>query len=338
MNVKKEYFTIEDIKNNKNLILNLRNDNVFKNVFLNELCKPYLCLLLSKIYNLNYDNLLNNLSIRNNELPSNEVKGKSCFTDLICHYKNIDFIIEMNGFKLEHTIHKNYRYVFKQYIKGLCKKNKYGLNKYTYLISIDNYDQIGKDKLIYENYFNIAKHNICIYKNIKATHINLAYLKNKYYNKDELNELEKILLIFVEQNVLKLKKNIKYNEIEGVIKVMKELDYEDNYIATYDREEYERLIKEEWEEKQIMLERKINKFENRVSNFENKVSNFKNKVNNFEKEKNIFESEKNMFESEKNMFESEKNSIVKELKLLGVSLKKISKITKIPIEKLKLLN
>lgn len=38
------------------------------------------------------------------------------------------------------------------------------------------------------------------------------------------------------------------------------------------------------------------------------------------------------------MFELEKNNIVKELKLLGLSLKKISKITKIPIEKLKLLN
>ena len=317
------YYTLDDIKNNNNLILNLKNDNIFKNIFLNDKCKPYLCLLLSKVCNLNYDSLLNELRIINNELPSNEVNRKGCFTDLIMHYKNTDYIIEMNGFKLSHTLHKNYRYVFKQHIRGLSKKNKYGINKYTYLISIDNYDEIGKNKLLYENIFYVEQHNVSIYKNIKIIHINLACLRKKYYNKNELNELEKILLIFIEQDILKLRKILNNKEIEGVIKIMKELDYEDNYIATYDREEYERLIKEEWEEKKRKLERDVNRFKNKENEFKNKENEFNNKKNSFEKEKSAFENEK--------------KNIVKGLNDSGLSLLKISKMTKIPLEKLKLL-
>ena len=89
------FISFEQIKNNSNLMLNLKNDIIFKNCFLDYNCKPYLIKLINLLFNLNYKDII----IKNNELASGSVRDKSSFTDLICSNGSIDYIIEMNNYK-----------------------------------------------------------------------------------------------------------------------------------------------------------------------------------------------------------------------------------------------
>ena len=269
----------EEIKNNDNLMLNLKNDIIFKNCFLDYDCKPYLIKLINLIFNFNYKNII----IKNNELASGKIKDKSSFTDLICSNGNIDFIIEMNNNKSNTILEKNMGYLFRQHIRKINKKNNYGKNKYTYLINIDNFDAVDKNDFIYESFINFPKYNISLYKNIKILHINLAELRKKLYNlnrNNELTELEKLLLIFVVQEKDKLRKIIKCREIEGVIKIMDRMKMENDYIATYDREEFERLVKEEFETD-------LEKFNNDKEKFNNDKEKFNNDKKNLMKKKKV---------------------------------------------------
>lgn len=51
---------------------------------------------------------------------------------------------------------------------------------------------------------------------IKIININLKCLRKKYYNKDELNELEQLLIIFIEQEKSKIKKYKKQRNYRGI--------------------------------------------------------------------------------------------------------------------------
>ena len=84
-------------------------------------------------------------------------------------------------------------------------------------------------------------YNECLYKNIEIMHINLDYLKHKYYNKDVLNELEKLLIIFIEQDVTKIKNITKRKEVLSIMDYMARLNFKEGYPVTYDREEAEKV-------------------------------------------------------------------------------------------------
>ena len=323
------FYSIDIIRNNDNLLLNLKNDIVFKNCFLYEDCKYYLVKLLNLIFNLECEDII----IKNNELKSDNLKDKSSFTDLICSKGNIDYIIEMNNFRSNMILEKNMGYLFRQHIRKVSKKNKYGKDKYTYLINIDNFDAINKDELIYESLLNFPKYNLTLYNNIKVLHINLAYLKKKLYNVsryEELTFLEKYLLIFIIQEKDKLRKIINCKEIEGVIKTMDRIKMENDYIATYDREEFEKMLKEEYEDdiKQLRFDKE--KFANDKEKFANDKEKFAN-----DKEK--FANDKEKFANDKELFNNEKKNIIREFKKMGLSFNKISKITNIPVEQIKIL-
>jgi len=316
------FIPFEQIKNNDNLMLNLKNDIIFKNCFLDYNCKPYLIKFINLLFNINYKDII----IKNNELASGSIKDKSSFTDLICSNGNIDFIIEMNNNKSNSILEKNMGYMFRQHIRKINKKNNYGRNKYTYLINIDNFDAVEKDDMIYESFIIFPKYNVSLYENIKILHINLDKLRKKFYNlnvNNELSELEKLLLIFVIQEKDKLRKIIKCKEIEGVIKIMDRMKLENDYIATYDREEFERLVKEE--------------FESNIEKFNNDKEKFNNDKEKFNNDKEKFNNDKEKFNNDKEKFNEEKKSIVKEFKKMGLSLKKISELTKLSIDEIKIL-
>ena len=158
--MQKTHYKFNDIMCNKNLIFNLKLDWCFKNVFMNFGGFNYLCLLLSNILNIDLNFLKKNLRIINNEIPSQLVNVRSSYADLICIYKNINIIIEMNYVDRILHLYKNHSYIMKQHICGLSKKNKYGRYKKTILINLDYYDSVGENELIYVEDFRIKKYII----------------------------------------------------------------------------------------------------------------------------------------------------------------------------------
>ena len=301
----------------------------------------YLCLLLSNILNIDLNFLKKNLHIINNEIPSQLVNVRSSYADLICIYKNINIIIEMNYVDRILHLYKNHSYIMKQHICGLSKKNKYGRYKKTILINLDYYDSVGENELIYFEDFRIKKYNKCIYDNIKIFYINLAYLEQKYYNEEELNELEKILLIFVEQRKDIIRKYIKREEIESVFELMERLNFQDGYPVTYDRDEFEKIIKERFEKDKKRFARNKKEFEKNkkilIKNkkeliqdkeeFTKEKEILKNDIQTFQIQKQNLENEKTNLENEKTNLENEKTNLIKELKKINMPLNKIAKLT-----------
>ena len=223
-----------------NKLYDLKLDWTFKNVFLDKSSFNYICYLFSILLDLNYYELKCHMKIINSELPSGVLGIKSSYSDIIFEYKELNIILEMNLEDKEYHINKNYFYLFKQHSSRLNNKNRYK-NKKTILINLDTYDVLKKQKLIYKSNLLFSLYNICLYKSIEIIHINLDYLKNKYYNKDVLNELEKLLIIFIEQNVNKIKKITKRREVLNIMDYMARLNFKEGYPVTYDREEAEKL-------------------------------------------------------------------------------------------------
>ena len=62
--------TYDNIINNKNLLFNLQFDWTFKNVSLNKVSLDYLCYFLNYLLGYDYNDLKENLSIVNGEIPN----------------------------------------------------------------------------------------------------------------------------------------------------------------------------------------------------------------------------------------------------------------------------
>ena len=318
-------YTYEDIINNKNLIFDLKHDNIFRNVFLNKCSHDYICKLLSYLLKYNLEDLKNNLKIVNNEYASDSAYSEITRSDIIYQYKDIYIIFEMNMSNKEYHINKNYHYLFKQHCSRLNNKNKY--KNQTILINVDNYDAIGEKEIIYDAKIYVSKYYNNIYKYIDILHINLDSLKKKVYNKNKLNELEKLLIIFIEQDKRKIGKIGK--EVENIMDYMARLDFKEGDPVTYNYIEAEKVKQEMALEHERKIERDRQELEYKKQEFEQNKQELEQDKQELEQDKQELEQDKQELEQDKQDLHEEKISLAKELKKEGFPIKKILKITKL---------
>ena len=209
----------------------------------------------------------------------------------------------------EFHINKNYQYLFKQHSSRLNNSNKY--KKKTILINIDNYDVGEENDLIYDSKIYISKYYKNIYNYIDILHINLDSLRNKIYNKSELDSIDRLLLIFVEQDKRNLI-GIVEREVINIMDYMARLDFKEGDPVTYKYLEAEKVRKEMWEEKVETWNKKM-----------------KQDKKNLEQNKQELEQNKQELEQNKQELEEEKISLAKALKAEGYPTNKILKITKL---------
>lgn len=295
-----------------NKLYDLRLDWTFKNVFLDKSSFNYICYLFSILLNLNYYELKCYMKIINSELPSGVLGIKSSYSDIIFEYKELNIILEMNLEDIEYHINKNYFYLFKQHSSRLNNKNRYK-NKKTILIDLDTYDVLKKQKLIYKSNLMFSLYNICLYKNIEIIHVNLDYLKKKYYNKNVLNELEKLLIIFIEQDVKKIKKITKRREVLNIMDYMARLNFKEGYPVTYDREEAEK----------VKLEMRAE--EDRRRKLEDRKRAMEDKKRMIEDKKRILKDQELIKREE--ILRTKELNLAKSLKDEGIPIEKIIKLT-----------
>ena len=340
------HYSIKEILSNDNLIFDLKYDISYKRVFLNNNNLKYFSLIINKLEGkINTSNSI----LLNTEIPNS--KSKSSNTDLIIKNNNHEYIIEMNKRYSKLLFYKNIHYLLKEHSRRNYRKNFYGLKNYTILVNIDNYDCFNKNKLIYKVALIDKKYNKYMYKNITIIHINLDYLKNKYYNNVKLTELEKLLIIFIEQRKDKIL-NITNNEcVKELIDYMDTLKLEEEYIATYDREEFEQGLKEEFEQEKKGLARAKQGFAKEKQGFAKEKQGFAKEKQDFVKEKQDFVKERQNLEKEiininkakqeiyvkQKDIENERIHIAKELKILGIPINKIVELTNMSIKDIMML-
>ena len=324
----KKFRKFEDIINNKNLLFDIKNDLIFRNVFLNKCSLNYVCKLLYYLLGYDLNDLKNNLKIVNNEHPSNSVFNNINRSDVIYEYKDIYIIFEMNSNNMKHHINKNYYYLFKQHSSRLNNKNNY--NKKTILINIDDYDVNKRNEIVYTSKILDTKYYANVYNLINIIHINLDSLRNKMYNNIELNDLERLLIIFIEQDRRNLvNKNVE-KEVIDIMDYIARMDFREGDPVTYNREEELKIL----EEMALEDARKAKEDARRAKEDARKA---KEDVRKAKEEKQQVANEKQQVASEKKQLEEEKIEFAKALKAEGYPMNKILKLTKLSKSKIMML-
>ena len=325
-----EVLTYDKIINNKNLIFNLQFDWTFKNVFLNEISLNFLCHFLNYLLGYDYKDLKDNLRIVNGEIPTNVIGHNNGHSDIILKYKNTYIILEMNGSNKQKHIDKNYWYLFLEHSSRLSNKNNYTQDIKTILIDMDNYDVIVKNKFIYDSKLLFDKYRISVYNSIRILHINLDYLRKKHYTDSKLNQFEKSMLIFVEQDRRKIENKTKRKDVIDIMNFMETLKFKPGDAVTYDRDAFlkscEEDVKQRLEEANEKFNKANQKLENAKIEANQKLENAKIEAN---KRLENAELEEEKIKQSRMELEEEKISLAKALKAEGYPTNKITKITKL---------
>ena len=338
----KKFRKFEDIINNKNLLFDIKNDLIFRNVFLNKCSLNYVCKLLYYLLGYDLNDLKNNLKIVNNEHPSNSVFNNINRSDVIYEYKDIYIIFEMNSSNMKHHINKNYYYLFKQHSSRLNNKNNY--NKKTILINIDDYDVNKRNEIVYTSKILDTKYYANIYNLINIIHINIDSLRNKMYNNIELNDLERLLIIFIEQDRRNLvNKNVE-KEVIDIMDYIARMDFREGDPVTYNREEELKILEEmaledarKAKEDVRKAKEDARKAKEDARKAKEDARKAKEVARKAKEEKQQVANEKQQVASEKKQLEEEKIEFAKALKAEGYPMNKILKLTKLPKSKIMML-
>ncbi len=338
----KKFRKFEDIINNKNLLFDIKNDLIFRNVFLNKCSLNYVCKLLHYLLGYDLNDLKNNLKIVNNEHPSNSVFNNINRSDVIYEYKDIYIIFEMNSNNMKHHINKNYYYLFKQHSSRLNNKNNY--NKKTILINIDDYDVNKRNEIVYTSKILDTKYYANIYNLINIIHINIDSLRNKMYNNIELNDLERLLIIFIEQDRRNLvNKNVE-KEVIDIMDYIARMDFREGDPVTYNREEELKILEEmaledarKAKEDVRKAKEDARKAKEDARKAKEDARKAKEVARKAKEEKQQVANEKQQVASEKKQLEEEKIEFAKALKAEGYPMNKILKLTKLSKSKIMML-
>ncbi len=190
----------------------LRNDIIFKNVFITE---ERIKKLLEVSLNIKVDKVL---IVNNNEMNIENKKERKMFLDLIVYTEEGIINVEVNNNYKEEVFNRNLLYFCKLISSNLKQKESYinivkhvQLNLTWNLKKYLDYDI--KDKKIIKFYITENNTNNKIYNDIfEIVHINMDYFDDKWYNKEEKKE-DPFMMLLAAQTYEEMDKISKGDEI-----------------------------------------------------------------------------------------------------------------------------
>ena len=210
-------------------------DKTFKYVMTN--CKDYLASILTNFIDMDKEEIKKNLVYKNTELLSDNFFEKSKTTDIVVEVDNMLLNLEMNRSYYEGLSEKNEAYLSKLRSSLYYSGEGYA-NKMTIQINFDNFQMYPDDDIIMEFKILNTKKYYEGSKTYRKYHINLEGVMKKYYNKEELDYLEKSLLIICldELNALN---NVSRGDdtLMEVKKNIEDLSKNLDFLLVYDEEE-----------------------------------------------------------------------------------------------------
>jgi len=174
-------------------------DGMFKTMMMNENRLKYSCKLFSYFLDVSYETLLKKLKLGKNELDKEKVTDKGERADYVAVINGTYLNLEINNNSKPYIMDRNQEYAHRLF----SKKNQSG-EDYVYTqviqISINNFAFKGRDEVI--NIHCDQDSTGEIYNNkLVFIEIYIPNLKKKWYNKEELREVERYLLALVETDV-----------------------------------------------------------------------------------------------------------------------------------------
>ena len=220
------------VDNNKyKTIIPITSDCMFKTLFGREEYIKFPCKLLSYIIDITYEDLLKRLKFTKNETGKRNKNEKSYRNDLVVTVGDTSINIEMNNNSSEEVRDRNFEYLMR--IRNDKKDNKYTP---VIQVNINNYSYLN-DEVVRRDYAVMDSNNVLFTNKIIIIDIYLPNIKKKSYNKTKLSEMERFLLIGIEED---RKKALEYvgddivmNDFE---KIIEEKSLDDDLYEAYDKE------------------------------------------------------------------------------------------------------
>ena len=274
-------------------------DTMFKIVMFS--CPDYVTFLISEFTNIDKDDLVKNIIIQNNELPLSNAKERKNISDFIAKIDKSLINFEMNSEYYDGLLIRNQAYLGKLEGESLNASESFSNMQRFLQVNFNNFTHFKSDKPILEFVYTDKDTLEIETENLKKYHISLPKLEKKYYNGDKLSKLEKALLILKLDKISDLEEISKGDEdlMEAVEKI-KEATFDINTIGLYDAEK-DRKWKEE---AKIDYAKKMGREEGREEGIELGR-------------------------------EEERSSIISTLLDNGMSKEEVTKMTGIPLEKVK---
>lgn len=214
-------------------------DVMFHTMLNNEKRKKYVCYILSKLFNNSYEEIYNKIIFVNTSLDKLKYYESKKIVDLLVKVDDTYINIEMNSSYSKNRIYRNFHYLTKIFSKDMRIGSNYKYNK-VIQININNYNT----KISKEDYMMRNKEGIEFIKEFKIININLPNIRKKMYNNDELNDLERFLLIANEKDENLCKTLVGDDEImKEYLKEAKEVSVEGNILNEYTKEQEDEMMR-----------------------------------------------------------------------------------------------
>lgn len=240
----KTYKIIEELEKEGKVLAGI-NDPIFKSLFLEEENKGVLAHIISEILNLNKDYVYNNIIYKPTELPKENYFEKGKETDLIVEVEGRIINLEMNYKLTRGTKIKNGSYIRKIINNNLFKGEKYENAKLVVQINFDYINDFDKedDRVVIAFQLRDEENRYILEENYVNYHINMEKVREKYYNKEKLTKLEKIIMMLQLEKKEELKKlALKDTELIGMEKKIEDMSKDPNLVYFYDKEKTMQMV------------------------------------------------------------------------------------------------
>ena len=217
-------------------------DTMFKTMINNTDRKQYASLLISIVLKKDYKEIYDNIEFIKGTLDKEREIEKGREVDFICKVDNEYVGIEMNNNFSKSALERNISYCMDIYKSNLRRGESYSFN-HVLQININNFFFKGNDQGEEEYSLKNNKGELLTDK-IKIFNIYLPLIRKKYYNGEELSDLEKLMLVFNEEDNEKLSKVYEGESImEEYVKDAKRASMEDDVVGLYDKELHEEKLR-----------------------------------------------------------------------------------------------
>lgn len=265
--IKKEY--------TKGYKIPIVSDTMFDTMINNESRKKYAALIISSVLERDYNEIYNSIEYVKNKLDKQLDIEKGREVDFICKLKDEYIGIEMNNNYSKEAYERNISYAMGIYKSKEIRGSKYSFNKILQ-INLNNFTFENNDREV-EEYALRNENGEYLTEKIKIINIYLPNIRKKYYNKEELNELDKVMLVLNEEDNNNLSKLYKGEKVmEDYVKDAKRASISDDIVGLYDKELHEELLRNtelyNAEQKGIKQGIKENKLETAKALLKEKIS------------------------------------------------------------------
>lgn len=231
---KKGAYKLEKIKKGEKIPI--VSNTMFNTMINNTKRKKYAAYLISLVLELDYQKVYDGLEFQKEGIDREKEIHQGKTVDFICKIDNEIICIEMNN-NLSSTkpLSRNISYASDLYKAGVNQGTGYNYNK-VIQININNFTFKGNDETL-EVYYIGNKKGEAFTDKLVFFQIYIPNIKKKLYNGEKLSELEKLILVFNENDEENLKRLCGGNEImEDYVKEAKEASERDEIIGLYDKE------------------------------------------------------------------------------------------------------